>query len=61
MKWALDQADEEGVEAYLEASEEGVGLYRKLGFKEVGSVEVDLGEGKEMYGNLCMLRRGGRR
>jgi GNAT superfamily N-acetyltransferase len=55
MKWALDQADAERAEAYLEASAEGMSLYRKFGFREVDAVK-SMVEGSGEYENLCMIR-----
>ena len=36
MRWGLDRADEQKVEAYLEASPNAVRLYEELGFREAG-------------------------
>lgn len=55
MKWALDQADAEGAEAYLEASAEGLSLYRRFGFMEVDAAR-SMVEGSGEYENLCMIR-----
>ncbi|GAA6005182.1 hypothetical protein JCM11491_002607 [Sporobolomyces phaffii] len=33
LRWGCKEADERGVAAYLEATEEGIGLYRKHGFE----------------------------
>jgi GNAT superfamily N-acetyltransferase len=35
LKWGLDRADAEGVEAYLSSSPEGKPVYEKYGFKSV--------------------------
>ncbi|KAF2763427.1 acetyltransferas-like protein [Pseudovirgaria hyperparasitica] len=56
MDAGVRSADEEGVEAYLEASPVSVGLYQKYGFEEVGKVEVDI-KGHGQYANLCMRRK----
>nr|GAT51498.1 predicted protein [Mycena chlorophos] len=40
LRWGLDQADAEGIPAYLEASDEGLPLYQKSGFEVVGWNEV---------------------
>lgn len=59
MKWGLDQADAQGVEAYLEASPEGVPLYEKLGFREAARTDtfIDNERGKgTWYRNLFMIR-----
>ena len=42
--WGLEKADAEGWECWLDASKKGEGLYRKFGFRDVGCVEVELGE-----------------
>lgn len=36
LRWGLDQADAEGLEAYLESSDDGLRLYGKNGFELVG-------------------------
>jgi len=45
----LEKADKEGVEVYLSGSPMGVPVYKKLGFEEVGRIEIPLQEygGKE--------------
>lgn len=42
VKWGVDRADELGLSAYTEASEQGLNLYLRYGFKEVDRVTVDL-------------------
>jgi GNAT superfamily N-acetyltransferase len=41
-EWGLEQARKEGITAGLEASEEGVRLYKKCGMKDVGDVHGDI-------------------
>jgi GNAT superfamily N-acetyltransferase len=41
LQWGLDKADELGVQAYLESSPKGKGLYAKYGFKEEGGMKFD--------------------
>jgi hypothetical protein len=55
MKYGTDRADEAGVEAYLEASPEGVKLYEKFGFVEKKCVEI-VTDDHGPYTNLCMIR-----
>ncbi|CAI6333311.1 unnamed protein product [Periconia digitata] len=59
LKWGLQRADELGLPTYLESSPIGQPLYKKHGFKDVGSVDVDLtpfgGEGLT-HSAPCMLR-----
>lgn len=43
MNIGLRKADAEGVEVFLSASPMGVPVYEKLGFKEVGRLEIALG------------------
>ena len=60
VNWGLARADQDGTDCYLEASDEGLSLYRKLGFSEVDEVKVDvqLNEGSiEKFRNLCMIRK----
>jgi GNAT superfamily N-acetyltransferase len=60
LEWGLDKADKEGVELWIDASQYGKGLYEKMGWKEVGVVEVDVGKwGSETGGvnrTVCMIR-----
>jgi ribosomal protein S18 acetylase RimI-like enzyme len=46
LRWGLQKVDEEGTEAYLEASPEGKPIYEHYGFAEVERLVVSL-EGKE--------------
>jgi len=52
MQQGLREVDEAGVEAWLEASEGGRRLYRKMGFVDVDASKVDRslfgGEGEEI-------------
>jgi GNAT superfamily N-acetyltransferase len=41
LKWGLDKADEMGLQAYLESSPKGKGLYAKYGFEEEGMMKFD--------------------
>ena len=41
VKWAVEEGDRLGLEIYIEASEQGRGLYEKWGFEEVGSFVFD--------------------
>ncbi|KAH8679670.1 acetyltransferase-like protein [Tricladium varicosporioides] len=45
LRWGIEKVDEEGVEAYLEASPDGKPIYEYLGFEEVDRLVVEL-EGK---------------
>ena len=42
LQWGLDEADKRGWQAYIDATPEGVGLYKKLGWKERERLVVDL-------------------
>jgi ribosomal protein S18 acetylase RimI-like enzyme len=42
LRWGIERADEEGTEAYLEASPDGKPIYEHLGFREVGRLVVEL-------------------
>jgi hypothetical protein len=59
MKWGLKQADEQNIEAYLEASPEAVPLYEKLGFREAGRTDTFIKNERMAgvwYRNLFMIR-----
>ncbi len=59
MRWGLVQADEQNVEAYLEASPDAVPLYEKFGFREVERTDTFIkNESVDgvWYRNLFMLR-----
>jgi GNAT superfamily N-acetyltransferase len=58
LRWGLEQADELGLQSYLEASPMGKGLYLKNGFEEVRDVEFDAlkwGLDRDLP-HVCMLR-----
>ena len=40
MQWGLDQAENFGLPAYLEASVYGYSLYLKMGFREINTITV---------------------
>lgn len=43
LKWGTDLADEaRDLPCYLEASEVGRPLYRSMGFKDIGTLDIDL-------------------
>jgi len=45
IRWGIEQAEKEGIPAYLEAAVTGKPIYEKLGFKQVGDLlEVDVRE-----------------
>lgn len=59
IRWGTKQADEQNVEAYLEASPEAVPLYEKLGFREAGRTDTFIENERvkgEWYRNLFMIR-----
>lgn len=59
IRWATEQADREGVEAFLEASPDAVALYERHGFHEGGRTDtfIDNERIKETwYRNLFMIR-----
>lgn len=58
LKHFLDAVDEEGIEAYLEASEAGKPLYARYGFKPVFEQTFDLEKygGKGIERNTVMIR-----
>ncbi|TKA71412.1 hypothetical protein B0A55_07707 [Friedmanniomyces simplex] len=61
MRWGLERADQEGLEAYLEASPEAVRLYERFGFREAGRTETWIENERvrpgTWYRNLFMIRR----
>lgn len=59
MRWGLERADEQGMEAYLEASPDAVPLYEKLGFREAGRTDTWIENERvkgTWYRNLFMIR-----
>jgi hypothetical protein len=52
LRWGLNLADEEGVEAYTEASQLGSQLYKKHGFEKRDEIATKDGEVLD----LCMVR-----
>lgn len=63
LRWGLKIADEEGWKAWIDASPVGVGLYERLGWREVERLVVDGGEwgGRrgEVEATVSMLRMPG--
>lgn len=40
VKWGLSKADDAGLPAYLESSPAAVGVYTRMGFKELGKLNI---------------------
>ena len=59
MRWGLRHADEQGVEAFLEASPDAVPLYERLGFREADRTDTFIKNERVdgvWYRNLFMTR-----
>ncbi|KAK3679922.1 hypothetical protein LTR78_000299 [Recurvomyces mirabilis] len=60
MRWGLERADNENLEAYLEASPDAVTLYERFGFREAGRtdtwIENERVKPGTLYRNLFMIR-----
>lgn len=57
LKHVLDVADAEGRKAYIEATEDGYPLYRKMGFVDLDAIEKDLSEyGAPTTRSVAMMR-----
>jgi ribosomal protein S18 acetylase RimI-like enzyme len=57
LRWGLERADEEGLEAYIEASPAGKSLYEKKGYREIGRLVIPAKEkGGEDFVECFMLR-----
>ena len=58
VEWGLNVADEKALPCWLQASPQGAGLYRKLGFEDVGKMDIDMSSfgGKGVYQYVCMIR-----
>ncbi|KAI9837919.1 MAG: hypothetical protein M1837_002658 [Sclerophora amabilis] len=58
LDWGTKQADADGIPAYLEASPDGLRLYRSRGFEERGVLDMALEKygGKGQYRMVLMLR-----
>lgn len=59
MRWGLDQTDQQGTEAYLEASPDSVPIYEKMGFREAGRTDTLINNARvkrEWYRELYMIR-----
>ena len=58
VEWGLDVADKKVLPCWLQATPQGAGLYRKLGFEDVGNMDIDMSSfgGKGVYRYVCMIR-----
>lgn len=59
MRYGLDQADQGGFDAYLEASPDAVPMYQKFGFEERARTDTFIDNERTKatnYTNLCMIR-----
>lgn len=59
LRWGTEKADQQGVEAYLDASPDAVKLYERHGFREVGKLDTWIENDRvvgEWYRNLFMVR-----
>ncbi|KAL9102420.1 MAG: hypothetical protein Q9163_002442 [Psora crenata] len=57
--WGLEMADTEGLQCYVEASPVAYSLCRRIGFRHVADMRVELGnykEGYRDYRNIVMIR-----
>jgi GNAT superfamily N-acetyltransferase len=52
MQWGVDQADALGLPAYIEATDQGAGLYKKFGFREI---DVSPWDGRD-WGHHSQMR-----
>ncbi|KAH8821838.1 acyl-CoA N-acyltransferase [Xylogone sp. PMI_703] len=59
IRWGLEKADEEDVETYLEGSPDGVPIYRRFGFEEVGRLSVVDGQFVEVF--MLRPKQGGKK
>ncbi|KAF2810222.1 acyl-CoA N-acyltransferase [Mytilinidion resinicola] len=58
LKWGCDEADKEGIYAYLESTPAGRKLYESMGFEHVDQIELsDVVEGGEPSAYWIMLRK----
>ncbi|KAH6722989.1 acyl-CoA N-acyltransferase [Leptodontidium sp. MPI-SDFR-AT-0119] len=59
VKHGLEKADREGMVCYLSAAPMGVAVYRKLGFEEVGRMEIPLKKfgGSGTHAHVAMVRK----
>lgn len=51
IRWGVERSDDDGTETYLEASPEGLPIYKRFGFEEVERFAVDVeGKGEGVLG-----------
>jgi len=58
LRHAFEMADREGKKIYIEATDAGFPVYKRLGFVQIDEVVVDVSKwgGKELKRNRCMMR-----
>ena len=61
LRQGLKEVDERGLEAWIESTPEGLGLYKRFGWEEVGSVTTDLRPygGKDTETTYWLVRKPG--
>ena len=61
LRRGLEEADEKGYESWINASPQGLALYKRHGWEEVGFVDINIGEwgGKEgiIDRTVCLVRK----
>lgn len=57
LRWGMGETDKLGVIGYLEASDEGKEIYRRLGFEEVGKMDFDMARWGAEGGELTFMVR----
>ena len=60
LEWGIREADKKGLDCWVDASEAALGFFEKFGWKQVGSVEVNLadwgGDGKKERAVPCIRK-----
>lgn len=61
LEWGLKVADDKGLKCWIDASPQGLGLYKQCGWQEAKVLEFDLsswgGDFGDVHRTMCMVRR----